>query len=143
MKEIVNVNLTGKGKFGYYLRKEDNTFLGCSEQVSNFVRGSLPCELEIQEVGEKNVVTRVKVVGKTQESATAPIPKQEFKPANEYNDNRQESIVTQMCIKKGADLLMKTDEQITYINLLKYSEMVKRVYDTMIEKKQTNEFPDY
>jgi len=146
--ETIKVKKTGQSQYGYYLLIDDGsekgTFRGTTQQVSGFLSKQIPCEVEVEEVGEKNVVTRVKVVKSnfTQPSATAqPEVKQEFKPSNEYYDNRQESIVTQMCIKKGSDLLMKTDEQINFVNLLKYSELVKSVYTSMIEKKQ--EFPDY
>lgn len=149
-------------QYGEWMLADDGSekgkFLGITQQVSGFLSNQVPCEVSIEErqdiENRKGVITRVKVLGKSEgqnkfeqpQQTIQETPKQEFntardyKPSETYTD-RQESIVNQMCIKKGADLLMKTDEQINFVNLLKYSELVKSVYDTMMNKK--SEIPDY
>jgi len=146
MNEKIKVTKVGKHeKFGEWLFVDDGSqkgsFRGTTPQVANFLSNRVPCEVEIESVEDtenrKDVITRVKVLDNAQPQGET---KPEFKPAKEYQDNRQESIITQMCVKKGSDLLIKSNEEINFVNLLKYSELVRSIYDEMIKK--TN-LPDY
>jgi hypothetical protein len=63
------IKRTGKSKFGYYLQKEDDSYIGTTEQVSNFLKDKIPCEVDFEVVennGKKDAkVTRVKLLNST------------------------------------------------------------------------------
>jgi len=147
MNERIKVTKVGKHeKFGEWLLVDDGSekgsFRGTTPQVVNFLSKQIPCEVEIESIEDtedrKSVITRVKVVSS---NAQIQEPKKEFKPANEYQDEKQESIIALTCLKKGADLLIKSDEEINFVNLLKYSELTRSIYDEMMKKRAN--FPDY
>ena len=70
MTEKITVQKTGKSKYGFYLLKDDKTFAGCTEAVSNFVKEKLPGVLEIleKETNDKGheTITKVKVIGQAE-----------------------------------------------------------------------------
>ena len=148
--EIIKVQKTGQSKFGYYLMDEGSNFTSTTEEVSKFLEKQIPCEIEVTQKGDRGVVERVKVVGASQPKQntteqtnipnTSDAPKKEFQPANEYYDNRQESIVTQFCIREGLRLINSfneiSEEKIkpTMSNLLTNTQVIKQVYESLMKK---------
>lgn len=164
MNERLKVKKVGKhAQYGEWLLVDDGSekgsFRGTTAQVSGFLSKQVPCEVEVESVeeieGRKGVITRVKVLGEQsvtpqpseQQSATAPsTPKQEFKQANEYYDNRQESIVNQFCIREGIKLVevfnSMSEEKIkpTKGNVFTNAKIIKEVYDKLMNP---DDMPDY
>jgi hypothetical protein len=59
------IKRAGESKYGFYLQKEDESYMGCTEQVTKFLTGKLPAEIEIigkEGEGKNTKVTRVKIL---------------------------------------------------------------------------------
>ena len=177
MNETIKVKKTGKHQqFGEWLLSDDGSekgkFLGCSSQVSGFLSKQIPCEVEVEErqdVGErKGVITRVKVVGRTQSEPSANQPDspieivkpgittaENYKPSPNFYETQnktQESIITQFCIRESLRLIevanqMRKEEDkmpITKNNVYAHALIVRQIYSDLInQKEQKSEFPDY
>jgi ABC-type phosphate/phosphonate transport system ATPase subunit len=62
------IKRAGKSKYGFFLQKEDGSYTGCTEQVTKFLNGKLPAEVEIigkEGEGKNTKVTRVKILNST------------------------------------------------------------------------------
>ena len=135
--EKLKIKKTGKSQFGFWLLVDDGSpkghFRGCSEQVSGFLGGQLPCEIEVQasnpdEGNRKGAITNVKVISEKQNpneldspievedmsgvpSNSRIVPASNYKPSvPNYSEiisdkDRQESIVTQFSIREGINLI--------------------------------------
>ena len=68
----MEIKQTGQSKFGYYLKFSDDTFKGCTEAVSNFVKSRIPCEIEVTESDPKGVIQKVKILGQQNKSEWKP-----------------------------------------------------------------------
>ena len=103
--ETLKVTKVAKEPYGPYIQLEDGTYRGTTENVMKFIGNSIPCEIEVTKSGEKGKVLMVKVLGRAEQQVLEE-PKQEFKTANEFRpDNRQESIVSQFCIRESIHLI--------------------------------------
>lgn len=156
-------------KFGEWLLVDDGSekgaFKGSTAQVNGFLSKQVPCEIEVEETQDienrKGVITRVKVIkseGQNEFEKPVEIVKPGFEQATNYKPSstpyterisdkeRQNSIVTQMCIKTGIEVLNSynqiSEEKIkpTMSNLLNNALIVREVYDKMLEKLN---LPDY
>ena len=169
--EKINVKKTGKSKFGEYLQDAEGNFHSSTSQVNSFLSNQVPCEVEIVEKKDidtrKNVISRVKVLSKTQVNPDEN-PENQFEqpvehvkvtqdglvPATNYKPSiperisdidRQKSIVAQSCIKSALRMIevanQVLEEKITPTkgNVLSHAQMIKEVYDKLIEDK----LPDY
>lgn len=109
----MKITKTGKSKFGWYVMDEASSFTGCSEEVSNFLKSQVPCEIDIEKSegeGKYMKILRAKVVGKTQNSNEMDEPVETVKPgevkqANEYVDDRQNSIESQFSIREAIKMI--------------------------------------
>jgi len=167
--EKLKVKKVGKSQFGEWLLLDDGiekgTFKGSTTQVNGFLSRQVPCEIEVEETKDidnrKGVITRVKVIGsekQVQVEAPIEVVKPGLTPASNYKPSvtnyperisdkeRQNSIVTQMCIKGGIELINSynqiSEEKITPTmnNVLNNSLIIREVYDKMLEKL---DLPDY
>jgi hypothetical protein len=120
MVEQISVKKTGKSKFGFYLMDEDSKFSGVTEQVSNFLKNQVPCEIEVEAKegeGKATKISRVKVLSKVQDNSAnefeGPVETErpgELPTANEYQDDRQNSIESQMCIYAAIEMIKANNE---------------------------------
>ena len=161
--ETYKIKKTGKSQYGYYILVDDNAekpnFKGVTEQVSGFLSKQVPCEIEVQETGEKGIITRVKVLGQSGEQnqfekpveTVRPGEKQQFNTASNYKPSdtpyvdRQESIVNQFAVREGLQMIRvfnetNPEEKIIptkgniYNNAIIIKEVLKRI---------AQELPDY
>lgn len=116
--EKLKIKKTGKGKFGYYLLIDDGAEVGnfksTTEMVSNFLLKEIPCEIEVLDVGEKGVITSVKIANSANEPdspiETVKVTESGYKPALDYKDARQESIEKQMSVKAAIEMVRIQNE---------------------------------
>ena len=147
---------TAKSKFGWYIQLEDQSFKGCSEQVSKFLSSQIPCEINVESSegeGNRAVITRVKVIGTQKQESNSNMgePVETVKPgftqANEYKPNNvQESIVTQFSIREGIKLIevfnQMSEEKIkpTKGNIYNNSKIIKEVYDKLMNPEEVQDY---
>lgn len=163
---------TGKSKWGWYLMLEDESFKGCSEDVSNFTKSKMPCELEITDTegeGKQLKITRVKVLGSQPQQGQDmnefenPVtiekpgltPATNYKPAPNYYENQnktQVSIESQMSIYAAIQMIeahnkiSDTKIEPTMANLLNNAQIVKSVLTELKKGSALPEkanYPDY
>jgi len=157
---------TARSQYGWYIQLEDKSFKGCSEAVSQFLANSIPCDIDItgtEGEGKKLIVTRVKVLGKSQQGTNEfeqPKVERPFEQASEYKampnfyesqDKRQDSIVNQFCIREGIRLIevfnqisnekLKPTKGQVYTN----AKIIREVYKALMnpEEPKGQDFPDY
>lgn len=163
MNETMKISKTGKSKFGYYVMEdtggEKPNFKSVTEQVSNFLSKQVPCTIEIEETGEKGIITRVKVSNTQPNSMEQPVevvkPFEQatnYKPSNTpyteriSDQERQNSIINQSCIK-AALRMIELHNQIsenkvepTRANVFNNAQIAKLVYEDLSKEP---ELPDY
>ncbi|MFW9872100.1 MAG: hypothetical protein ACFFG0_03285 [Candidatus Thorarchaeota archaeon] len=135
--ERIKITKTGKSQFGYYLMDDNSKFTSCTEQVSGFLSKQVPCEIEVEEVGEKNLVTRVKVVSNLEQPSATAQETKELPNYYETQDKRQESIENQMSVYAAIQMIEahnKVSEskiEPTMNNLLTNAQIVKQVLNAL------------
>lgn len=86
MSEELKIKKTGQSKYGYYLLLDDDsttgTFRGCTEQVSKFLSKHVPCTVDVEETGEKGIISRVKVLESSTESDKGESSQKSFETAD-------------------------------------------------------------
>ena len=105
---------TSKSQYGWYIQLEDSSYKGCTEDVSNFIKSKIPCDIEVESTegeGKQEKVNRIKILGSSTQSE-APVETvkpghlvTEPVPASNFTDNRQNSIECQMSIKTAVDMI--------------------------------------
>ena len=58
----MEIKKTGKSTFGYYLQETNNTFHGCTQQVSKFIEDKLPCTIRVDETTGEDKDLRISKV---------------------------------------------------------------------------------
>ncbi len=170
---IIKVRRTGKSKWGWYLMLEDDSFKGCSEDVSNFTKSQMPCEIEItgtEGEGKQLKITRVKVLGnQPQQNQTVqqdmnefenPVkvekpgiaPAANYKPSPNFYETQnktQMSIVAQSSIKAALEMInlhnqiSDTKIEPDRNNLLNNAKIARLVYEDLMKGGEPKELPDY
>jgi hypothetical protein len=162
MSEILNVKKTGKSKFGFYLlteTEEGDKFRSTSEAVSRFLEKQTPCKVEVVESDEKGGITRVKVVGKSEQKDVQGELEDTstFKSGNEYKENywdwkrendlkTQENIISQFCVREAIRLIEVNNNSfpenkvlMTKNNVYTHALIIKGIVNDLVKLGSTEE----
>lgn len=146
---------TSKSQYGWYVQLDDNSYKGCTEAVSNFLKGKIPCEIEVLTVegeGKQEKISRVNLISKPVDNSANEFeqPVEMVNPGKLVSEGesktyiseveRQKSIESQMCIYAALQMIEiqnkledKTSEELkpTQQNVLNTARLVRNILDEL------------